>query len=696
MDLLINRLLKIFYIALFFFTPLMMYPFTSELFEFNKIIFIYLITILVVFLWLLKIILNKKFEVKRSFLDYPIILFYVSQVLSTIFSIDIHTSLFGYYGRFNGGLASISAYILLFYAFISNFNKKDVLKFLKVSLISSVIVILWGLPGKFGFDLSCLLFVKEFNNSCWTDQFHPELRMFSTLGQPNWLGAYLIVNFFIGLFFYFKNLESKNAKYEILNIVYLLLNFAALLFTRSRSSYFAFGVGLLIFIVIGLVNFKESLKKIGLKKIGTLFVIVIVLIVIFKTGIPKVDKFLEFPVSSRLAGNKAALKQENNQTEKLNITESLDIRKIVWKGAINLGLKYPIFGSGVETFAYAYYFTRPAEHNLTSEWDYLYNKAHNEYLNYFATTGFVGLGAYLIMIGTVCFVMLNLLQHLKNKSQILKRVQDDEKNEIINNQLLITCLFLAYLTILITNFFGFSVTTINIFFYLIPAFVITLSNEDNKFLSFDLKIHKKISIFFAILATIYLLLATFLYWFGDLKYAESNKYSQADDYKTASSLLLQALQFRQEHVYQDKLSYNIANLAYYYSNSKDIKQTAELIKLSKDYNARALLTSPKNVLYWKTKAKDSYLYYGATLKPNYIKEGIEALKQVGQLSPTDPRNYYSLAIYYSILYDEASDKKEKESYKNLSIQSLDKMIELKPDYTEGLALQKQLLEKYQK
>jgi O-antigen ligase len=65
-----------------------------------------------------------------------------------------------------------------------------------------------------------------------------------------------------------------------------------------------------------------------------------------------------------------------------------------------------LFGTGVETFAYAYYFVRPQAHNLTSEWDYLYNKAHNEYLNYFATTGFIGLGTYLLVISTVIIVFL--------------------------------------------------------------------------------------------------------------------------------------------------------------------------------------------------------------------------------------------------------------------------------------------------
>jgi O-antigen ligase len=52
----------------------------------------------------------------------------------------------------------------------------------------------------------------------------------------------------------------------------------------------------------------------------------------------------------------------------------------------------------VETFAYSYYNFRPAQHNQLSEWDYLYNKAHNEFLNFLSTTGAFGLATYLLII----------------------------------------------------------------------------------------------------------------------------------------------------------------------------------------------------------------------------------------------------------------------------------------------------------
>ena len=60
-------------------------------------------------------------------------------------------------------------------------------------------------------------------------------------------------------------------------------------------------------------------------------------------------------------------------------TESGVIRKFVWLGAIEVFKHYPILGTGPETFAFSFPMYKPVGHNLTSEWDFIYNKAHNEF-----------------------------------------------------------------------------------------------------------------------------------------------------------------------------------------------------------------------------------------------------------------------------------------------------------------------------
>jgi len=60
-------------------------------------------------------------------------------------------------------------------------------------LSSALLVVLWGLPSHFGYDPTCLLFRGTFDVACWTSDFQPKIRIFSTLGQPDWMAAYLAV-----------------------------------------------------------------------------------------------------------------------------------------------------------------------------------------------------------------------------------------------------------------------------------------------------------------------------------------------------------------------------------------------------------------------------------------------------------------------------------------------------------------------
>ena len=116
---------------LVFFVPIILLPFTSELFEFNKIILVYISTVLIVGSWAAKTILQRKFIFRRTIFDIPLLLFLFSQIVSTIASFDSRTSFLGYYSRFNGGLTSLLCYSLLYWAWVANIDAKKTLKALK-------------------------------------------------------------------------------------------------------------------------------------------------------------------------------------------------------------------------------------------------------------------------------------------------------------------------------------------------------------------------------------------------------------------------------------------------------------------------------------------------------------------------------------------------------------------------------------
>lgn len=655
--------------------------------------FIYLITLGIVCAWAFTVIQQKKLTLKWHWLYIPMILFFISQVLSTIFSIDVHTSIFGYYGRFNGGLLSIAAYFALFFVLVQVGNKQFLTQLMKIAFITAVVTVLWGIPGRLGYDLSCLVFTGHLTNACWTDQFKPAERMFSTLGQPNWLGAYLAINFFIGLWFLVRRDVFKNRSTYAL-VTSIVTVFMGILFSRSRSALFALATGMAVF-SIGMVFIDKEKVKANLKLIGVVAAIFVLSILVFKTGIDKIDNLFAARPAAKVESApimKPATSEATATTSAqdmpvppppINITDSFDIRKIVWKGAIALGNKYPVFGTGVETFAYAYYFTRPIEHNTTSEWDFLYNKAHNEFLNYFATTGYTGLILYLGMILSVIALFVQI---------IVKKSQDTER------KLLALALLSSYTTIHVTNFFGFSVSSVQIFFYLIPAFMLSYSPKLlSKYWEYSVemgnilvKTWKGIILILFTMGVIYL----GRYYTADMRYAMADIYSRSGDYSTAYELYQQALVLRYEHVYEDKYSYVLSNLAFAASAESDKKLSVALMKLADDYNNRTLKASPKNVLYWKTKAKNMYLHYQTTIDKNYLVKAIDAMAMAKKLAPTDPKLAYSQALFYSLLTDETKDEAKKTEYKEAAFQEINLSLALKKDFIDAATLKRTLQEKF--
>lgn len=679
--------MKYLYYILFFALPFVVLPFNSELFEFNKMLFVYAMASLILGAWLLRCIQERRVIIKRTPFDIPLGIFLVSQVVSTIFSIDQRTSFFGYYGRFNGGLLSTFTYIFLYYGLVSTIeiNKNKIIrKIFGISIISSLLVVLWGLPGKFNHDLSCLLFTSKFDNTCWTAQFRPSERMFSTLGQPNWFGAYLGITFFMGIFILFTT-QSKMSR--IFAIMGTLFSFIGILLSRSRSS-----LGSLIpgFACIALYFFILLLRRstwlTSLRKkilIGT--VLGLLLITFFgQTGISQVDSLLTFSflkksIPPKTQTQPAVVTQSSTSLEVVGgITDSLAIREIVWKGAWELGRQYPLFGTGVETFGYAYYSVRPQAHNLTSEWDFLYNKAHNEYLNFLATTGWFGFGSeMLLIVWMMAIVGKRLLKYRSDPTSVLY-------------YLILACIFMS---IIITNFFGFSITVINVYWYILLGFLLLYNEPDSP--SVLNKNKASLSLMgIVLLLVLWLLFSIGTYWLADYKYAQSDNALKSNNVQVSVSLLQQAIALRDEHVYEDKLSFALAQYAYIAAYQKDKVKAKEMIDEAERLNLKSIQSSSQNVLYWKTRVKNQFIFYQMSLDKKYLFTGLSALDEALKLAPTDPKIPYFAATYYSLLYDDEKDVKQKDLYKKKSLDSIEKTIILKPDYGDAFYLKVQLLRKY--
>ena len=684
-----NKIFLLLYSLLFAITPFVMFHKTSELFEFNKMLFIYLVTSAIFCVWLFRSLLYRKPIISMSFLSIPLLIFLGSQLLSTITSIDHETSLFGYYGRFNGGLLPTLTYIVLYFAFISNIDTKKVFpvleKLLTISIIGSAIVLLWGLPSKFGFDLTCFAFTGHLNVDCWTEQFKPTIRIFSTLGQPNWLGAYLATHFFIGAYFFLRKEQAR--KTLILYGAYLLLNFSGILLTTSRSALLSLPIGIVLIASYFIINKSKYILN-RKKEIGILIALFLCSIVVFKTGIGSIDRVLRLDFKPSVSNQSAQISSETKPVISQNVSNSFTIRKIVWQGGYSLGLQHILLGTGPETFAYAYNFTRPREHNLTSEWDYVYNKAHNEFVNYFATSGIAGILSYLLLIGCTIVLFLRVI-----KSDVFSSAQ----------KLLAATLLSGYLSILITNFFGFSTTTVNIYFYLLPAFaaILMVKREPVKDISTALTNQQKI---FSVLSVcIFLVLGVFVlrYFLADTHYAMGENYRNIDDYDEALRQYYQADAYKHEHVYEEKIAQTLAQKGFiegfgtkkmplcFDSNGKKMLCG----KLSEDYMKKALKGSPLNVYYWKTKSRNEFLIYQTTGDEIFFDQAIMSMRKARELAPTDPRLPYTQGLYYLAKYEpkKSLTLEEKRLFQVNGLGPVEFAISLKPNYKDALYLKALIL-----
>jgi O-antigen ligase/tetratricopeptide (TPR) repeat protein len=678
--------------TLFLITPLFFWPDNSELFEFNKMRLVYGLTVIISTAWLVRMIQEKRFIFKQTILDIPIVLFFASQIISTVFSIDIHTSIWGYYSRSNGGLLSVISYIVLYYAFVSNITKDYIDRMIKFLVTGGVLVSLYAIPEHFGMSPSCLILTNEFNATCWVQDV--QARVFATLGQPNWLAAYLAMVVFPAIYLF---LTEKKQLLKYWHFISVVLIYMAFTFTYSRGGMLGFLAGLLIFAAGYLIiknrhprldrgsagnsqtdsRLRENDEK---KKQKNLIVVISAFIVInllFGSALTGSFRLLQQNAPAARPGIVTGGTQLENGG-----TESGQIRLIVWQGAIDIFKHYPLFGSGVETFAYSYYQFRPLAHNTVSEWDFLYNKAHNEYLNYLATTGAVGLLTYLFMIGIFSYTFVRF---------ILKKHSEENTHQ----KLLYIALFAGYCSFLVQNIFGFSVVFIAVLFFLYPAFAFVFANQLQdpqkdllKLLSsikpavrliYKRTAYTKIAIIVVIIFGASYLMKVYSNWEADTYYKLGNDLTDSGYVGEGFNNFITAIDLHPtEPLYRAEIGFAAAASAVSrYENAtesgdpEEASDSARIKQTAETQTELALAMSPKNTSIWRTAIRTYYQL--SSIDPIYKDKTIEILDKTIALAPTDPKLVFNKGLIL------ASQNKLPEA-----IETLKKAVELKPDYRDAI------------
>ena len=653
-----------FFNILIFTTPFVFTWFNQELFEFNKMLVVYSLTSIIVGLWCWRFIVRKQYLWQNKTQNYIVGLFLFSQLLATIFSIHQRTSIFGYYTRFNGGLLSVFTYAALFFAAQYNLNRKQLKILLKNLLLATLLISLYAIPEHFGHSPSCLIVTGDFNVACWVQDV--QNRVFATFGQPNWLASFLIMTIPLGIWQFWQKVQAKNK--SLIKIVYyallIILMISALLFTKSRSGLVALAVALAIQLfgqrfllnkkLHKRLNFAQFLLPVGL---------VLLALILFGRNL-SLNKANQSLLSSLTEG--LEIRNESVEEPAVNIVQeggskSSDIRKVVWQGAWQVWQRYPIFGSGVETFAYSYYQDRPVEHNLLSEWDFLYNKAHNELLNFLATTGVVGLATYLALFGALFLYLF----------------REWQKKQLTSLQI---ALVSALVAMFISNFFGFSTVTSNLLFAIFAAIIVKKDINWPKISKTDLSWLEYFMAFAILLIVFAANKNIWQIWHADYLFYNGKNYVQEGDWQSGLSLMQDAIeQSPKEALFYDELANQYSNLAVAFAEEGQATSSAKFAEAAIETSNFVQELNPAHLNFYKSRAR--IFIRLAQLSDGFYQPAKESLLQAIKLSPSEAKLYYNLALV-----------EEELGNPETAIEVLRQTIELKANYWQAYFALGQILD----
>lgn len=381
-------------VALVFLLPLAYSTLVYNTFTVVKATLLLIATFSFLLLWLLKINIEGSFCFKRSPLDLPVLCFAAVAVLSTLFSVNPLLSLFGAHNR-NEGLLTILSYVFVYFLATNFINdKKKISHLLQAILFSSVLVSIFGILERFGVDWFSL-YLKFVGFTPTGPSLFP--RPFPSLGNPAFLGAFLVLVIPVAISFF---LNSNEIKGKLLYGSILSLATLALIFTNTRAAWLGFLISIIFYLILVPKKMLWQKRTDLLVFILTSLVVVVLLIIVF------------YPTASQIITSIGA-----RAVSSVEVGErSVAIRLELWKSSIRLIAKKPILGYGLETFKGVF---PPFRSQLLVREIAVADRPHNQLLYLAASMGILGLISFLWII--LCHFRVGLHYYRKI---------DDEKNHL--------------------------------------------------------------------------------------------------------------------------------------------------------------------------------------------------------------------------------------------------------------------------
>ena len=329
------------------------------------------------------LVINKKQLkdiIQKDKINMSLFIYLILLIASVYTAENKEFAIIGVPGRWEG-LVTIMLYIFLF--IVARLYLTPDERLFKIILFTAIIVSIYGILQTMGIEP----FPRDILRENWGS------RAFSTMGNPNFLGSYIVLIIPISIYFYIIN---KN----ITGLTAYIILFYCLLCTNTRGAWLGTIASILAFAAIHYIYFRYSKEEFN--RYIILFVITVLLLALynFNTDGAFIDRFLSI---SRDANEFLADGDRSDYTGAH--------RGFIWKRVVELIKARPLTGYGLENLGEAFkkYYTK----DMIEFWGEVRypDKAHNEYLHIAVTTGIPSLLVYL----TMCFlIILKGLTRLKN------------------------------------------------------------------------------------------------------------------------------------------------------------------------------------------------------------------------------------------------------------------------------------------
>lgn len=249
----------------------------ADFFSYYKMIWLSITAFIGLFMFFSRCYLNKNIVLRKDKFYYPMLIYAALIIISVIFSSYKSVATKGFIDRYEGMYALLSYLSLMFLAYNTIDNEKQVKTLIYSLSVSSLVMALIGLTQFLGKDI----FMTDFGKSLILPKAYEHLKdtlnftfaaskaTYGTLYNINYVGVYTSMLFTIAITLV---LLLKDKKQKIFFLLVSAANFLTLLGSRSRAALLSFGV----YVILAIIFYRKQIKH-SLRFFALALVIIIVI-----------------------------------------------------------------------------------------------------------------------------------------------------------------------------------------------------------------------------------------------------------------------------------------------------------------------------------------------------------------------------------------------------------------------------------